>query len=242
MNPFRTLFKSRSSGEGANVAEAGNTASSPAVDQAAINKAVSDALAAALPNAISSAVTAAIKPLADNQKVLADTLAALPPAKKEEGGGGEAKPLTAEDVGKLLDQKLTAQQQSAAAAAARTAFAGSKLKDLPQAYQDKLGNDPAKWAGEEQAIREQFKSDMKALGVEPKTVGGAATSDGGITAAADKPDLSKMNPVQLIALGLKQHPVAGSLPAAHGAGAGAGGAGAAQGSGAASAATAGAGK
>src|SRR4051794_40797158 len=75
---------------------------------------------------VSAAIGEAVKPLVDNQKVLADTLAALPPAKKEEKAAEAAKPLTAEEIGKAMDEKIAgaikAQQQSAEASAQKIAL------------------------------------------------------------------------------------------------------------------------
>lgn len=88
-----------------------------------------DALGTALGPLIKSTVESLVKPIADNQKVIADTLAALPPAKKEEkpadAAAAAGKALTVEDVGKVVAEAIkadrTAQSQATAASEAKTA-------------------------------------------------------------------------------------------------------------------------
>jgi hypothetical protein len=87
-----------------------------------------DALGTALGPLIKSTVESLVKPIADNQKVIADTLAALPPAKKEDAAAakvGDAKPLGAEDVSKIVTEAIkadrTAQAQASATSEKKTA-------------------------------------------------------------------------------------------------------------------------
>jgi hypothetical protein len=83
----------------------------------------------------------------------------------------------------------------------KSRFVGEKMKDLPQVYQGLLGNDPAKWAAEEQDIRTRFKADLKTAGVTAADVGGDASQG---ASAAGAIDLSKMNTQAKLELGLKQ--------------------------------------
>ena len=106
--------------------------------------------------------------LAD-QKVLADTIAKLPPA--------------AMDEAKIVDAalaKLEAKTQATADTAAKKAavdkYTAEKMADVLKSFPElvKLGEDPAKWAEEEQAIRGVVKGRLDALGVKAADVGGAA--------------------------------------------------------------------
>lgn len=176
------------------------------------SKAIADAVA----TAVATAVAAAVKPIADNQKVIADTLAALPPAPAAKpaavaagaAGATDAAPkgLTADDVAKIVGDQLKAYQTTAAADAARRSYQADKLKDLPEVYRNQLGTDPAKFAAEEQSIRDAFKADFKAAGGTVPNVGGSAAAGGAGGAGTVKPgemvDLSKLTPTQLIAQGL----------------------------------------
>lgn len=176
------------------------------LDAAAVQKMIADAL---------KPVTEALKPIADNQKILADTMAADATARanaakaeadKATAAGGKAppaageapKPLTAEDIAKLVNDgisgALKTRDDQAKSSAARDAFIGEKLKGVPAAYQQQLGTDPAKWGEQEQAIRAQLKSDLAAIGATVKDVGG---NPGGTTAssaaAAAAPNLTAAN-------------------------------------------------
>ena len=160
---------------------------SPALDAAAIQKLVADTVAAS--------VTAAMKPLIDNQKIIADTMAndaqsktdaakAAADKAKASDPAEAAKPLTAADVAKLVAETMTntlkARDEAAQSTAARNAFVADKLKGVPAAYQAQLGHDPAQWAAEEQAIRTGLKADLTAMGATVKDLGGEA---GGVTAS-----------------------------------------------------------
>jgi len=157
-----------------------------------MDKALQDEVSALIAGAIKpltetlGTVTKAIEPVAGlasqvgdlgkNLKIVADTVAALPPAaatekgkgKDAEGAGG-AKFLTAEDLAKALDSREAARNGSAK----RDAFLATKLKDLPVAYRNLLGSDESKWATEEQTIRTQFQGDLKGMGLTAPAVGGA---------------------------------------------------------------------
>jgi ABC-type transporter Mla subunit MlaD len=161
----------------------------PDLDQAAVEKIVG--------NVVGTAISTALKPLSDtigeltkNQKVLADTYAAdkkvaedavkvaADAAKKDaaKNDAGAPKPLTAEEVAKqtadLIAKALGDRDKAQQSSQQRNAFVAEKLKGLPPAYADKLGNDPAKWADEEKTLRENFKADMEKLGLKVPAVGG----------------------------------------------------------------------
>lgn len=160
-----------------------------------------EALAKAMAPLIGAAVAEAVKPL--NERI--EKLQAPAPAAETKTAAGKEnapKPLSLEDITKLLDERdgrnRSAQQ--------REQFQQSKLADLPAAYRHQLGTDPAKWAAEEQTIRAQYREDLAKAGVKAANVGG--TSPGGAKPADAPPaDLSKMNGTQKILLGLKNsHP------------------------------------
>lgn len=172
-----------------------------------VQKLVADTVAAAL-----APVTAALADLGKNQKVLADTLASLPPSGAPENvkGGTGPTALSLEDVAKLLDEREAKAKAGAASAAKRAAFVAEKLKGVPEAYHHLLGDDEGKWEENAKAAREKLKADLTALGAKlPDVTGDAApaTGNAGGTPPTAKPDLSKLNADQLIALGLKQRPV-----------------------------------
>jgi len=190
------------------MAEANTTpAAAPAIDYAK--------LAEAMTAALKPALTEAIKPIADNQKILADTLAALPPAAGKQGDGKQtdaAKPLDAEGVAKIVAEQLkgfTAQTQQSAE---REKYIAAHLAKLPAAYQTQLGNDPAKWAEEAKTIQGQFEADFKANGGKAETLA-SGTTDGGKTAAKETPDFSKLPAFELLHKGVEAMPVG---PAAEG--------------------------
>lgn len=172
------------------------------MEDAAIKTLISETLAAAL-----KPITEQLAPIVQNQKVLADTIAADTAAKADaakaaeaakveaakSGKQPEAKPLTEAEIDARVQAKLDAafkaQQATAQTSAQRDAFLATKLKDIPKAYQSQIGTDPAKWATEEQAIRDQVKADDAARGVVIKDVsggnpGGGAGGDGSKTPVA----------------------------------------------------------
>jgi ribosomal protein L19E len=146
--------------------------------------------------------------MAKNQKILGDTLAAdkqksddaakaadaqkakdadaakgaAAGAKPDAAKGEPAKALTQEDIAKLISDgigsALKARDTEAQSSAARNAFVAEKLKGIPAVYAARLGNDPAKWATEEQSIRETFKADLLAAGATIKDVGGGNPGGG----------------------------------------------------------------
>ena len=162
----------------------------------------------ALKAIIAKAVAEAVGPLA---ATLAEVQKAQQAAQDAAG-----KAIKAEDVSKVVQEQIAAQNASNAAGEAKRAFVAEKLKDLPAAYQAKLGDEPKDWAAQEQAIREEFRKDFAAAG------GKAPAVDGGAgTAGAAKPgatiDLSKLSGQQLIEVGLKDSkPVGAAAGAAAG--------------------------
>jgi hypothetical protein len=131
-----------------------------------------------------------ISELEANQKVLADTI-------------GQQKPISADDVKKLIGEEVTgretaaqakaaeAKQKADAAAAAkakRDAFVAEKLKGVPSRYHADLGDDETKWPEAEKAIRQQLADDLKAAGIKVPDVGGSAGGEAvkTETAKADK--------------------------------------------------------
>jgi hypothetical protein len=204
---LRTLFKrgAKNAGKESEMATETTTATSaapqtttPAAGAAAPAGSIDMAAFAAL---VGAAVADAVKPL--NEKIA--KLEAPAAAVAAPGGKAtdQAKALTAEDIDKLVEKRLAAQQQSAQAQAQRDAFLAEKLKDLPAAYRSKLGGDPAKWKDEEQAIRAEFQKDFAAAGGKPADVG--ADKPGGAK-PAEAVDYSKLSPTQLIAQGCSTSP------------------------------------
>lgn len=167
---------------------------------------------------IKDTVATELAPVLENQRVIADTMAADAKAKKEaeaaaaaaatadkgKEGGKEAKPLTAEDVARLTSEAiaktLTERDAAAKSTAARDAFIADKLKNVPAAYHAKLGSDPAKWAAEEQVIRDGLKADLTAMGLQPKDVKGGDA--GGVTTSGDSAKTTEQQTAQYKAQGL----------------------------------------
>jgi hypothetical protein len=181
------------------------TTQQPSFDPVAFAK----ELGQSIDKAVRDGIAQAIKPLAESQKAMADSLTAqaaekTAAAKKagaeaEKAAGSEAggaKPLTAEDVAKLLESRLDARDAAAKGTGARSAYLADKLKDVPASYQVKLGNDPAKWAAEEQAARDELKADLAKMGVKLKDVGG--DQPGGVTTSSTTAN----TPAALKAIGL----------------------------------------
>lgn len=194
MSVRKTLFGRLFGGKDKTMAEATPTPT-PTIDPKVISDAISAALATALPAAIGEAV-----------KPISEAVAKLQPATPPPAAGDKAKPLTAEDVTRLVSDSLKTFQQQTQQSAARQQYQGDKLKDLPPIYRDRLGSDPAKWATEEQAIRDQFKADRVALGVKVEDLGGG--NPGG-AAPTKQADLSKLSPTAALAQVMKEERAAG---------------------------------
>lgn len=165
----------------------------------------------ALGELIAQQVAAAIKPVADQVAELGKAKAPEKPEKPAEPAQ-QAKSLTAEDVQRIVGESLKSFAASTQQAEGRKGFIAEKLKDLPAVYQNQLGNDPAKWAEQEQQIRTQYQADFKAAGGKVAEVDGAAGTSG-----AAKPnqtvDTSKLSAVQLMEMGLKESKPVGAKAA-----------------------------
>jgi hypothetical protein len=153
-----------------------------AFDPAGFSKSVADQ--------IKAGIAEAIQPIVENQKIIADTFIADRAAKADAEKRTDAKPLMAEEMKKFVGEQLAARDTVAKRNEAKNAFIAEKLKGVPAAYHGRLGDDPAKWPGEEQAIRNSLKSDLAMMGVAPKEVSGgdpggasgsAATAEAKIT-------------------------------------------------------------
>lgn len=134
---------------------------------------------------VQAIIADALKPLAENQKILADTLAKLPPAAKEpEKKDGEVKPLTAEDVARIVaEQVKTAREtdaQAAAKQAARQKVIDAKLKGVPAEFLASLPDS----ADEKEltAAADKIVARVGELKIALPDVGGAS-KDGGTTAS-----------------------------------------------------------
>lgn len=181
----------------------GDSTTTPAQGGANDMAALQDAI-----NRLTQQVTNLTTAQADQQKTLkivTDTMAADKEAAKTAAaatavkeGDGKDKPVTLAAIEQLITERLGAQQQQTTAKAARDAYIGEKLKDLPLAYRNQLGNDAAKWADEEQTIRTQFQADMKTLGVTPKNAGQHTNPGGKPTAEQAVVDESKLSGMELL--------------------------------------------
>jgi len=149
----------------------------PTIDVAAITKASVDAATAA--------IAEAIKPLGEQIKGLQD---------------GLSKAATADMVKQTISEQIAAANASQAKGVDRAKFISEKMGDVPAAYLTGLGDDPAKFAEQEQAIRTTLKVDLAKLGVKSADVGG----DAGGKKVSDAIDTSKMSAIELIDLGVKQ--------------------------------------
>jgi hypothetical protein len=194
---FRIPFKRRSGGKEKTMAEA-NPNPTPALDAKALGDAIAAGFAAQLPAALQQANAPVLEALKGLQQAAPPAPAGA--AATTAGAGDKSKPLTLEDITKLLDHRDQQREQTATTRAQRERYQGDKLKDLPPIYRDRLGSDPAKWATEEQAIRDQYKADFQAAGGKVEDVGG--DQPGGEKPGAPV-DLSKNSATQNITLGLK---------------------------------------
>ncbi len=151
---------------------------------AAAVKAATDAVNAALPGA----VTAAIKPISEQVQTLAQKITTAP---------------TAESVSKAVTETFAAQQTQQTQVNARQEFISQNLKGIPDAFHSMVGNDPAKFAEQAQALRDALKT----AGVTVANVGGNASPANtqgrgdpkSVTAAVDT---SKLSGIELLRMGV----------------------------------------
>lgn len=165
--------------------------------QAAINAALQPIVAA------QTALTTAQTDLVKNVGVIADTIKQLPPAQKEAAKGKDdgQLSLTADSVKTIVADLLKGQQQSTEQAMARQKFIGEKLKAVPAAYAEKLGNDPAKWESEATGIAKQYGDDLRLAGFKPTNLAASIT---GTPPAAQVVDISKMSGSELLASAVEE--------------------------------------
>jgi hypothetical protein len=151
----------------------------------------------ALADAIAQGVAAQLKPLTEQ---IAKLTEAKPETPVKEAPAKDA-PLTLESITKMLDERDKARSSQTQLSDQRNQFLSQKMKDLPDPYKNQLGSDPTKWAVEEQAIRESFKTDFASRG------GVVPNVNGDPPANAAKPgavvDTSKMSSFDKIGQGLK---------------------------------------
>jgi hypothetical protein len=139
-----------------------------------------------------------LKPLSGRlDKLEATPAPAAATAAKAEPSGAD-KPLTAKE----LDARLEAHSAKQRASAAKSAFIADKLKDVPEEFHSKLGDDPTKWHAEEQSARERYRAVLKASGATIKDVSGATTG-AGVKPPGEAVDYSKLSPTAAIEAGLK---------------------------------------
>lgn len=187
-------------------------ATPPAPSGGIDSKALGEAIAAAT----SAAVAEAMKPIGEALAKLQPP--AQPATTATTSTTDKPKPLTLDDLTRVLNDRDKQSRESADLASRRQTYVADKLKDLPPFAAAQLGNDPAKWPAEEQAARTQYREFMKSQGVTLPDVSGnppASKAAGGTTTPAGAPvDLSKMSPVQLIEMGLKNDGPAPTVGAA----------------------------
>lgn len=130
--------------------------------------------AEALTRSFNAALGEALKPIGDRLSKLE-----APPAGQGDGKAA-GRNLTAEDIGKVIDERLTKHQASEAKRHARDDFARSKLKDVPTIYHRDLPetDNAAELAAAEQRIRDRYREDLKAAGIKPADVGGHPAAQG----------------------------------------------------------------
>jgi hypothetical protein len=164
--------------------------------------------AESLTRTFTASLAEALKPI--NDRLAKFETAPAPEAKTD--GKAAGRNLTAEDVGKIVNDALANHRASESKRAARAAFADEKMKDLPRIYRDQLPetDDVNQLQLAEQRIRSQYQTDFKAAGGAEEDAAGAAggQSVGGANPGGAGPiqnvDLSKLNASQLIYMGLRR--------------------------------------
>lgn len=109
--------------------------------------------------------------------------------------------LTEDRLLAILDAREAKRSASQSVADQKREFVATKLKDLPAFAAKSLGDDPANWPAEEQALRSDYRASLAAAGVKPANVGG---KEPGGKPPAKAVDLTKMSPSEKFELGLKQ--------------------------------------
>lgn len=179
-------------------------AAAPAIDY--------DKIAAAVAAALGTSLAAANKSLLERLEKLqapAPAAEATPAADPKGKGADAAKPLTLEDIAKLIDTKFGQRDEQGKVSAARDKFITEKMKDIPPEFLRDMPatDDVTKLATAEQAIRGRVQEIFKAAGIKAPGVGGD-------NPAGKKPgeavDLSKLTPEQKIEMALKDKPMPGA--------------------------------
>jgi hypothetical protein len=219
MKGLRNPFKRKEP----NVAkEQASAAGAATIDQESVNKMVASAITAALPS-IGTAIAEANKPLLEQIAKLQPAAATPAETAAKPGEAGAAKPLTLDDVTKVIKDTLGERDRTASTSAARQRFIDEKLKGLPAAYHLMIPqtDDAQQLEAAGKRARETFEADFKVQGGEKKSVGGETT--GGAAPAATV-DLSKLSPIAKIQMGIKDSKPSAttSQPAGEGAAAAAG--------------------
>lgn len=167
-----------------------------------------DKLAASVAAALGTTLIAANKPLLDRLDKLAAPAPAPEAATQAAAGAaaGKDKPLTLEDIGKLIDNKFSQRDESSKVSSARNAFIADKMKDIPAEFVATMPNtdDATKLAAAEQAIRTRYQEVLKGAGVKAPAVGGDNITG---KKPGDTVDLSKLTSEQKIEMSLKDKPL-----------------------------------
>jgi hypothetical protein len=148
---------------------------------------------AALADAIGKSIAAQLQPL---HEAVGKLSAPAATAAKEE----KHKPLTADDIAKIVGDKLAVHDSTQAKRAARDNHARAKMKDVPAAYLRDLPetDDQAALDAAEQRIRTQYRADLKAAGITAPPVGSAVVVDTVSPGELGKLDVSKMSSTKKI--------------------------------------------
>jgi len=170
---------------GSNSAPASTPANQPA--QQIDVDAITQAAVKAATEAATAAVTEAVKPITEQVQTLQQAQKNAP---------------TAESINKAVTDAITAQSATQTKQAERQKFLAEKLKDVPEAYHGLIGDDPAKFAEQEQQVRTQLKTDLEKLGVKAENVG--STPAGEANKVTQAVDTSKLSGIELLEMGVQQ--------------------------------------
>jgi hypothetical protein len=154
------------------------------------------------------AVLGAVARLAEQQQSLVDLFRSAGPASP-----AAAQPSLKDELRSLVTGLFKEHQAAATRSAARDAYLREHVADLPDAYRRLLPetDDPAALSAAEQAVRRQFREDLKSILRTPGDAGAhreAAAPSIGFQATGGAPpaaaiDYSKLSPLQQIAVGLR---------------------------------------
>jgi hypothetical protein len=91
----------------------------------------------------------------------------------------QIKGMTLVDMQKIVDaavERAVVAATTKLTPSARDKYIAAKMADVPPEFHAALGNDPAKFAEQEQVVRERFKSVLAAIGVKAAAVGGISSA------------------------------------------------------------------